>query len=40
VTVDWCVANDGLNAGDQRSGGLGWYRLHDSVQKPVDSAVH
>jgi hypothetical protein len=40
-TVDWCVANDGLNAGDQRAGGLGWYgQRRDSVQKPVVSAVH
>jgi hypothetical protein len=39
-TVDRCVANDGLNAGDQRAGSLGWYGQHDSVQKPVVSAVH
>jgi hypothetical protein len=24
-TVNWCVANDGLNAWDQRAGGLGWF---------------
>jgi hypothetical protein len=40
-TVDRCVANDGLNAGDQHTGGLGWYgQQRDSVQKPVLSAVH
>jgi hypothetical protein len=33
--VDWCVANDGLNAGDQCAGGLSWYgKRRDSVQKP------
>jgi hypothetical protein len=40
-TVDRCVANDGLNAGHQLAGRLGWYRqLRDSVQKPVVLAVH
>jgi hypothetical protein len=24
-TVERCAANDGLNAGDHRAGGLGWY---------------
>jgi hypothetical protein len=39
--VDWCVANDGLNVGDQRAGGLGWYeQCRDSVQKPVVSTVY
>jgi hypothetical protein len=34
-------AKDGLNAGDQRFGSLGWYgRRRNSIQKPVVSAVH
>jgi hypothetical protein len=40
-SVDQCAASDGLNAGDQRPGGLGWYRQRrDSIQKSVVSAVH
>jgi hypothetical protein len=32
-TVDRFVADDGLNAGDQRAGGLGWYgQRRDPVQ--------
>jgi hypothetical protein len=40
-TVDQYIANDDLNTGDQRAGGLSWYGQRcDSVQKPVVSAVH
>jgi hypothetical protein len=39
--VNRCAASDGLNAGDQRAGGLGCYKQqHDTIQKSTVSAVH
>jgi hypothetical protein len=39
--IDRCAARDGLNAGDQRTGGLGSHgQRRDSAQKPVVSPVH